>query len=162
MPRVSLLPQGTIWKEDGGFPLSQALLFLSPCFDAHRWQPQLLERLLSPSACPCSSCGPPVPCSHASSHAQCHPLSQGPEIKQLRSMAAAQHIFLPTQGSASRASSGHHVVPSAWFLLQGQLQALLIEGATTVLCLPVWMLGLGGHMWRTPAPQGLFEMPCRY
>lgn len=77
-------------------------------------------------------------------------------------MAAAQQVFLPTQGSTSQASSGHRTGLSTQLLLQGQPQALLIEGATTVLCLPIWMLGLGGHMWRTPAPQGLFEMPCRY
>lgn len=77
-------------------------------------------------------------------------------------MAVAQHVFLPMQGSASQASSGHHVVPSTRLLLQGQLQASLIEGATAVLCLPVWMLSLKGHMRRTPVPQGLFEMPRRY
>lgn len=170
MPRASPLPQGTTGKEDDGFPLSQALLLLSSCFDAHRWQPQppptlqpqLLERLLRPSACLCSSCGPPAPCTHASSHAQCHPLSQGPEIAQLHSVAATQHVFLPMRGSVSQTSSGHHVVLSTRLLLQGQLQALLIEGATTVLCLPVWTLSLGDDMRRTPAPQGLSEMLCRY
>lgn len=52
-------PPGTTGKEDGEFPLSQACLFLSPCFDAsggQPWppplQPQLLKRLLCPSACP--------------------------------------------------------------------------------------------------------------
>lgn len=77
-------------------------------------------------------------------------------------LAAAQHIFLPTQDSAAQASSGHCMGPSTWLLLQCQLKALLIAGATTVLHLPVWMLVPGGHMWRTPAPHGLSEMLYTY
>lgn len=77
-------------------------------------------------------------------------------------LAAAQHIFLSTQGSAAQASSGHCTGPSTWLLLQGQLQALLIEGAATVLHVPVWMLVPGGHVWRTLVPHGLSEMLYMY